>query len=291
MDPVAAVTRTAEAIYQRGDLSRRIAVGGGADELSTLGRTFNRMLDHIEQSVNAQRRFIGDASHELKTPLTVVRGNAELLARDPGGKDSQQAAAAILREATRMQRIVDDLMAIAELDAAPEMRLAPLDLRQLVRRVTRELAQLAGERRLRVSGTGPAWVVGDGDRLEHAVRNLVQNAITATEPAGRIEVDVTAAGAAVSLRVADDGPGIPPEHQLHVFERFYRVDKARSRAGGGTGLGLTIVRSVVEAHSGTVTAGSADLGGAEIELCLPAAPSPHAPAASAAPSAPWPERS
>ena len=266
MNPVKALTRTAEAIYQVGDLSRRIEVGKGGDEIKTLGRTFNRMLDSIEQLVTSQHRFLADASHELKTPLTVIRGNAEILCR---GADDE-AADAILREATRMQRIVDDLLAIAELDAATEMRFEPVEVRALAERAVHDLEPLAGSRDLWVQGDGEVLISGDVDRLERAVRNLVQNAIAATEPAGRIEVDVRRHNGMARLVVADDGRGIDPEHVPHIFERFYRVDPSRSRATGGTGLGLTIVKRVAEAHGGSVEAGRSELGGAVFEVRLPA---------------------
>ena len=269
VNPVAEITRTAEAIYRQGDLSRRINIGAGKDDLSALGRTFNRMLDHIEDSVESQRRFVGDASHELKTPLTVIRGNAELLGRDPSGLDAT-AAAAITREADRMQRIVNDLLAVAELDAPGELRFEPVNVRALIVRVLTDLGPVAAGRSLGLAGTDAAWVFADADKLERALRNLVQNAITATPDDGIIQVGLTVRDGTVSLTVSDNGPGIPTQHLPHVFDRFYRADPARSRAGGGTGLGLTIVRSVAETHGGSVQARRADLGGAEVEIRLPA---------------------
>ena len=269
VNPVAEITRTAEAIYLQGDLSRRISVGTGKDDLSALGRTFNRMLDHIEDSVESQRRFVGDASHELKTPLTVIRGNAELLGRDPSGSD-ETASQAITREADRMQRIVNDLLAVAELDAPGELRFEPVNLRALTARVLADLAPVAAGRSLTVAGADAAWVFADADKIERALRNLVQNAITATAGDGVIQIRLIARDRTVALIVSDNGPGIPPDHLPHVFDRFYRVDAARSRAGGGTGLGLTIVRSVAETHGGSVEARVGDLGGAEIEIRLPA---------------------
>ncbi len=273
VNPVAEITRTAEAIYRQGDLSRRINIGAGKDDLSALGRTFNRMLDHIEDSVEAQRRFVGDASHELKTPLTVIRGNAELLGRDPSGIDDT-AAAAITREADRMQRIVNDLLAVAELDAPGELKFEPVNLRALVVRVLTDLGPVAAGRSLVLAGANAAWVFADADKLERALRNLVQNAITATPDDGVIQVRLTVRDRSVSLTVSDNGPGIPAPHLPHVFDRFYRVDPARSRAGAGTGLGLTIVRSVAETHGGSVQARQADLGGAELEIRLPAGQPP-----------------
>lgn len=272
VNPVAEITRTAEAIYRQGDLSRRINVGGGKDDLSALGRTFNRMLDHIEDSVESQRRFVGDASHELKTPLTVIRGNAELLGRDPAGSDA--ATRAITREADRMQRLVNDLIAVAELDAPGELKLQPVNLRALAVRVLTDFGPVAAGRSLTLAGADAAWVFADADKLERALRNLVQNAITATADNGVIQIRLTVRDRTVALVVSDDGPGIPPEHLPHVFDRFYRVDPARSRAGGSTGLGLTIVRSVAETHGGSVQAGRADLGGAEFEIRLPATQPP-----------------
>ena len=269
VNPVAEITRTAEAIYLQGDLSRRISVGTGKDDLSALGRTFNRMLDHIEDSVEVHRRFVGDASHELKTPLTVIRGNAELLGRDPSGSD-EAASQAITREADRMRRIVNDLLAVAELDAPGVLKLEPVNLRPLTARVLADLAPVAAGRSLTVAGADAAWVFADADKIERALRNLVQNAITATAGDGVIQIRLVARDRTVALIVSDNGPGIPPDHLPHVFDRFYRVDAARSRAGGGTGLGLTIVRSVAETHGGSVEARVGDLGGAEIEIRLPA---------------------
>lgn len=269
MNPVKALTRTAEAIYRVGDLSQRIEVGKGGDEIKTLGRTFNRMLDSIEQLVTSQHRFLADASHELKTPLTVIRGNAEILCRGASAGDDAEAADAILRESTRMQRIVDDLLAIAELDAATEMRFEPVEVRALAERAVHDLEPLAGRRELRVRGDIEVLVSGDVDKLERALRNLVQNAIAATEPAGRIEIDVRRHNGMARLVVADDGRGIDPGHVPHIFERFYRVDTSRSRATGGTGLGLTIVKRVAEAHGGSVEAGRSELGGAVFEVRIP----------------------
>ena len=160
LNPVKVLTRTAEAIYRVGDLSRRIEVGKGRDEIKTLGRTFNRMLDSIEQLVTSQHRFLADASHELKTPLTVIRGNAEILCRGASSGDDGEAADAILREATRMQRIVDDLLAIAELDAATEMRFELVEVRALAERAVHDLEPLAGSRKLRVRGTARCWSRG-----------------------------------------------------------------------------------------------------------------------------------
>jgi signal transduction histidine kinase len=276
VNPVAEITRTAEAIYRQGDLSRRINVGTGKDDLSALGRTFNRMLDHIEDSVEVQRRFVGDASHELKTPLTVIRGNAELLGRDPSVSDAT-ATQAITREADRMQRIVNDLLAVAELDARGELKFEPVNLRALTMRVLTDFGPVAAERSLTLSGDDAAWVYADADKLERALRNLVQNAITATADDGDIQISLTKRDRSVALVVSDNGPGIPPEHMPHIFDRFYRVDPARSRAGRSTGLGLTIVRSVAESHGGSVQARRADLGGAEIEIRLPASRPPAAP--------------
>ncbi len=273
--PVAEMTKTAETITRQGDLSKRISGVDGSDELSTLGRTFNRMLDHIEQGVMAQRRFVADASHELKTPLTAIRGNADLLGRGLGERDTEEAAAAILREATRMQRIVNDLLAIAELDSTPEMQLEPVEINQLMRRVAGDFEPIADGRTLQVNGNGTALVIGDMDKLERALRNLVQNAISATRSDGRIEIGVARHDGEVVINVADDGSGIPPAHLPHVFERFYRVDPARARSGGGTGLGLTIVQSIAEAHGGSVIARNGRSGGAEFEVRLPVAPAPH----------------
>ena len=173
-----------------------------------------------------------------------------------------------------MQRIVNDLLAVAELDAPGELKFEPVNLRALVVRVLTDLGPVAAGRSLVLAGADAAWVFADADKLERALRNLVQNAITATPDDGEIQVKLTVRDRTVSLTVSDNGPGIPAPHLPHVFDRFYRVDPARSRAGAGTGLGLTIVRSVAETHGGSVQARHADLGGAELEIRLPAGQPP-----------------
>ncbi len=273
MDPVADITRTAEAIYRQSDLGRRINAGRGSDELSTLGRTFNRMLDHIEEAVDNQQRFIGDASHELQTPLTVIRGNAELLTGNP--QSTKEAAPAIIREADRMQRIVDDLLAVTELDIRGELHVESIDMHSLVKRIIHDMQPLTGHRSITLHDPNHSSTFGDEEKIELAIRNLLRNAITATSEKGIIEVHLEIDNQEISIKVRDDGHGIPPDHLAHVFDRFYRIDRARSRKVGGTGLGLTIVRGVAESHGGNVTAGNSTLGGAEFEIRLPLKPEPR----------------
>ena len=273
MDPVAEITRTADAIYRQNDLGRRINAGRGSDELSTLGRTFNRMLDHIEEAVDSQQRFIGDASHELQTPLTVIRGNAELLTADP--QSTKEASPAIIREADRMQRIVDDLLSVTELDIPGDLRVTSIEMHSLITRIIHDMQPLTAHRSITVHSPNHSLAFGDEEKIELAIRNLLRNAITATSEKGIIEVHLEIDNQEISIKVRDDGYGIPPDHLAHVFERFYRIDRARSRKSGGTGLGLTIVRGVAESHGGNVTARNSTLGGAEFEIRLPLKPEPH----------------
>ncbi len=273
IDPVAEITKTAEAIYRQSDLGRRINAGRGSDELSTLGRTFNRMLDHIEEAVGNQQRFIGDASHELQTPLTVIRGNAELLRGNP--QSAKEASPAIIREADRMQRIVDDLLSVTKLDMPGDLHVESIDMHSLTKRIIHDMQTLMGQRSITIHDPNHSSTFGDEEKIELAIRNLLRNAITATSENGIIEIHLEIDNQEISIKVRDDGYGIPPDHLNHVFERFYRIDRARSRRSGGTGLGLTIVRGVAEAHGGNVTARNSTLGGAEFEIRLPSEPVPR----------------
>ena len=292
LQPLAEVETTAAAIAA-GDLSRRVPEGDRRTEVGRLAGALNGMLAQIEAAFGARasseaaarasedrmRRFVADASHELRTPLTSIRGYAELFRQgavsDPA--DVGRLVRRIEDEAARMGLLVEDLLLLARLDQQRPFQQAPVDLLGVVTDAAADARVLAPDRAidLAVTGTGPPVVLGDEARLRQVVANLVTNALTHT-PAGTpvaITLDTPQTGPGetgrVRLAVHDRGPGLPPEEQERVFERFYRADKARTRAAGGSGLGLSIVAALVAAHGGRVGVESAPGEGTSFVVELP----------------------
>jgi heavy metal sensor kinase len=261
IDQLAADARriTAERLHER------LSVPNRHDEIGRLAAVINDTFARLESSFDQLRRFTSDASHELRTPLSVIRGIGELkLAGTPGPAEYKEAIGSMLEEVDRLTRLVDTLLRLSRGDAGT-VRLSPevVDLGGLAREVAASLGVLAEERRQRfqVDDAGHIRVSADRLVLRDAVTNLVDNAIKYGPPGSTILVAVSGNAAQASLTVADEGPGIPPEHRARVFDRFYRVDEGRSRETGGTGLGLAIARWAVEANGGTIaledtTAGS-----------------------------------
>jgi signal transduction histidine kinase len=247
--PVRAVSDTAEMISES-DLSQRIAVSGD-DDVADLARTFNRMLDRIEAAFEGQRRFLDDAGHELRTPITVVRGHLEVMGDDPD--ERVRAMPLVIDELARMGRIVDDLLVLARADRPDFLAPGPVDLADLTIEVVAKARPL-GDRRWEVSEVAEATVVADGQRLTQALMQLVSNAVDHTSPGDRIAVGSAVRDGRVLLWVQDEGSGIAASDQRRIFERF-----ATGSADGGpsTGLGLAIVRSIANAHRGVVRVDSA----------------------------------
>jgi heavy metal sensor kinase len=237
------------------DLSRRIEVRS-RDELGRLGRTINAMLDRLERAFARQRQFTADASHELRTPLSVIEAEATLaLRRERAAEDYQKALETIAEEAAGMNRLIDQLLSLARSDEGKgRLVREPVDLSELASEVVAGMNPLAEERRVSLEWERAEGVVVDGDRtqLRRLIANLVDNGIRYTEAGGRVTVSVTRDGRRARLTVRDTGIGIPPEHLPHVFERFYRVHRARSREDGGTGLGLALCKAIADAHYGTI---------------------------------------
>ena len=278
--PVEGMVETATAIAA-GDLSRRVEVDQPGTELGRLGVALNDMLAQIEAALDARaasearmREFVGDAAHELRTPLTSLRGWAELYRRGMiGGDDGVKTAMArIESEGERMALLVDDLLLLARMDQQRPMEFAPLDLAALARDAALDFAAADPDRPLTLHADTAAPVVGDRHRLRQVVDNLLRNVRIHTPADAAVTVSVATVAGMVELRVADTGPGIPPEEQSRVFERFWRGDASRSRAKGGSGLGLAIVAAIVDAHGGTVAVESAPGAGATFILRIPAAP-------------------
>jgi anti-sigma regulatory factor (Ser/Thr protein kinase) len=234
----------------------------------------NRALVPIQQSLETQRRFVSDASHELRTPIAVVKANNELLLRHPEAtiESSLDQVEAVAAEADQMARLVEDLLTLARADEGrATLHFEPLDFGALVDEVGRDMAALAELREISLQvETQPAEVEGDRQRLRQLTVILVDNALKYTPAGGSVVVRVGRSGRRAELSVRDTGPGIAAEHQRRVFDRFYRVDAARTRAVGGTGLGLPIARWITEAHEGRLTLESVPGKGSTFTVRLPA---------------------
>jgi heavy metal sensor kinase len=253
--PVEQLRLAAEAITAD-RLDRRLVAPNPEDELGRLARTINAMMARLERSFEEVRRFTADASHELRTPLTALRAEVEVaLGKPPAQLDSQQVLGDVLEELVRMSRLTDQLLALSRRDAGVEQLSAvPLDLPALVSGVVealRPLAEIKGVQ-LWLEQDELVRISGDESLLRQVFINLLDNAIKYTPAGGTVRVRVGRRDSAAVVTVADTGIGIPAEHLPHVFDRFYRVDRARTRAEGGTGLGLSIARSIVLAHRGSI---------------------------------------
>ena len=266
LKPLEEIARRAEEISARSFAP--LPVPEGADEVAALARALNRMLGRLEEAFEAQRRFLADASHELRTPITAILGHVSYLKRRTNPSERQiESLEVIAREGERMKKLVGDLLDLAESEGGWRFEPRPVLLQQVLAEVAEEFAPaFEGEIRLELPDEG-VWVLSDPDRLHQVFANLVSNAIKAG--AKTITLRLRAPGERAIVQVADDGPGIPKEHLPHLFERFYRVDKARDREKGGSGLGLAIVKAIVEASVGEVWAESEPGKGATFSVALP----------------------
>lgn len=269
--PIAKMTGTARSIALSRDLSHRIEMPPHHDELGRLAATFNNMLASIESAYSAQQRFVSDASHELRAPLTAIQGNLELLNRHRTMPEAEreEALAEITREADRLTRLVADLLALARADAGIPLRPRLLDLDAVVLDIFKSARQLAQGQTLLLDPFEPAQIRGDEDRLKQLLLILLDNALKYTPPGGKVTLGLRRDKSCVVMLVRDSGVGISPEDLPHVFERFYRADPARSRDPGGTGLGLSIASWIIEQHRGTITIDSQPGEGTLITVRLP----------------------
>lgn len=281
--PVVRVSETARRITATRDFEERIPqtlnLKGQHDEISELAATFNRMIEELGRVFDVHRQFMADTSHELRTPLTIIQGNLDLLKRGLPPDEAAEAVAETSEEAARLSRLVSDLLMLAQADAGMMVERTEIDLAEVVRRSFHRATQLAETQakplKLTLERLDPARILGDEYRLDQAIFNLLDNAVRYTQQ-GEINVSLVVEHPPNSLGVAcisvkDTGPGIAPEHLGRLFERFYRVDKARSRALGGTGLGLAIVKYIVEAHSGQVKVESQPGVGSTFKILIPLA--------------------
>ena len=290
LGPVEALTAAARKM-EKGDLSQRVSVRS-QDEIGELARSFNAMADGLARIEQLRRHMVTDVAHELRTPLTNIRGYLEAL-RDGVAQPDAPLIDSLHEEALLLNRLIDDLQDLA-LAEAGQLRLArgPVALGALVEAAVSALRPALADKRLTIAVDVPADLPcadADAARVGQVLRNLLNNAITHTPPSGLMSVDayyiadcrlqiadyaplqsaIYNLQSAIVVRVRDSGPGIAPEHLPHIFERFYRADRARARATGGAGLGLTIVKQLVEAHGGCVWAASAPGQGATFAFTLP----------------------
>jgi heavy metal sensor kinase len=272
MAPVGEITRLAASI-DAVDLHSRLNLALPDDELGRLAATFDAMLARIEDAFERQRRFTGDAAHELRTPLSLLRGQVDLaLLRPRSPEDYQETLRALQGDLDRLTGLVGTLLTLARADAG-QLVLAPdrFDLAEMVELVFDQFAPRATEMGIALDREAtPCLLVADEDLLVQVLVNLVANALAHTPSGGTITVGCRRDAGTARLWVADTGAGIAAEHQARVFDRFYRVDPARSRAQGGTGLGLSISRTIVTAHGGAISLRSALGKGTTVEVVVPA---------------------
>jgi signal transduction histidine kinase len=250
-----------------GDLSPRLESSpASAAELRTLAEAFNHMLDRLDQAFARQRQFVSDASHELRSPMTAIRGQIEVLARNdsPSPEEIRRVEAMTMAEMRRVERLLDDLLALARLDEETEPSMEDIEAAPFLRGLV-----TANHERMEIGELASGTVRIDPDLIAQVIRNLLSNAHRHTGPDGRVSLSATAEGTVLTVMVDDDGPGVPGEERERVFDRFHRSESSRDRASGGSGLGLGIARSIVEMHGGRIWVEDSPLGGARVCFELP----------------------
>jgi signal transduction histidine kinase len=274
------MAQTAEQIGATQDLSRRLPEQATQDEVSRLQKSFNGMLQQLEDAYTrlqaalvAQRRFVADASHELRTPLTTIRGNIGLLLQRPDITADDRGAALkdIAGESERMSRMVQDLLTLARADAGQHLDKTLVDIQPLLQEITRQAQALQPSRDIALENGTPATVLGNPDALRQLLWILVDNAVKHTSDGGHVRLRLAADNGHAELSVADDGTGIPPGDLDRIFERFYQADAARSNEG--TGLGLAIAQWIAKEHDGKVVASNNPEQGATFTVEIPLAKS------------------
>ena len=264
-------------------LNTRLEVGHAAEELSALAVSFNELLSRLDQSFDSMRRFVQDASHEIRTPLAVIRGEADVsLANDRSAGEYKESLTIIQEESRRLSRLVEDLLNLARADAGRvQVQLQQLYINELLADCCRSLQPLAAARKIQLlcHAAEDVALKGDEELLRRMISNLIDNAIRYTPAGGKVSAAIETCGPEVRVLVSDTGVGIAPEAAGHVFERFYRVDQARSRhkpetISGGFGLGLSIVKWIAEAHHAAVELSSQPGAGSTFTVRLPRAAAP-----------------
>lgn len=279
--PLSKMADTVEQI-DAGNLAERFPTGQGQIEIDTLAFSLNGMLERLESSFKAEqeakeqmRRFVADASHELRTPLTSIHGFLEVLLRGAMNEPEklEKSLKSMHVESERMKKLVQDLLLLAKLDRTPVIDPAAGELDRVIKEMGSQLRLLAGERTVALRLVSQAHCLFDEDKIKQVILNLFQNAVQHTDSVkGQIEISLEKAGDGYELSVRDNGVGITEEHLPHLFDRFYRVDTSRTRKYGGAGLGLSITKSIIEIHGGTIRAESSVGKGSVFHVWLPESP-------------------
>jgi two-component system OmpR family sensor kinase len=269
--PIKAISTTAAKI-SAGDLSQRINVAETESELGRLAAVLNSTFSRLEAAFAQQQQFTADAAHELRTPITVILTQTQTaLSRERYATEYRETVEACQRSAQRMRRLTESLLELARLEAGQEtMKRLRFDLAKVVIDCVEQMQPIAGQRNVSIATElAPVEITGDAERLAQLVTNLLVNAIQYTRPGGEVRVKLEAQPGLAALTVADTGLGISAEDLPHVFERFYRGDKSRTISNGNAGLGLALVKAMVEAHGGTIEVSSRENVGATFTVRLP----------------------
>lgn len=252
LSPVSQLTQTARSIENGRDLSRRVGYRGPMDEIGQLASTFDHMIERLDRVFKSQEHFVADASHELRSPLTVIRGNLDLIKRSRTQTERRESLRAIESETARMTKVVKDLLSLAEADSGRLGEQQTVPLKEVLSDEMKRAQTVSGSRKIVTRHAEDLTVKGDKHRLRQLLGNLIDNAIRHTPEDGTISLSLYQDGEWARLEVEDTGVGIPDEELPHIFNRFHRVDKARSRERGGAGLGLALVKQIAEQHGGMV---------------------------------------
>jgi signal transduction histidine kinase len=271
LGPIARLTRAAASIAATGHYQERVPLTRRNDEIGQLATTINELIATVERTLGQQRQFLADTSHELRSPLTVVLANLNLLRRDLDQRERELSVQEATAEAQRMRKLVNDLLLLAQADAAQVIAQTPVCLDQLVEEVVATARRQTADHQIFTDVEEGVIVTGDWERLTQLLRNLLENALYHTPHDTRIDVRLYRSDNMARLEVADSGSGIAADDLAHIWDRFYRVDKARSRGFGGTGLGLAIVKYIAEAHGGSASVVSESGHGATFTVLLPLA--------------------
>jgi len=271
LQPIADITAHAQMLSEN-DLSLRLNVAGAKNELKDLAMVFNDMLDRIEAAYNGQKQFVSDASHELRTPIAVIQGYANLLER--WGKDAPQvrdeAISAIVNETANMKDLVEKLLFLARHDKQTfKLNLEHFELRELVEETVRETEMITANHRVETGELSSGILYADRNAIKQAVRVFIDNAVKYTPPGGAIRVACERTPGTVTIAVSDSGQGIASADLPNIFDRFYRADAARSGKVSGHGLGLAIARIIVSSHGGKIHVTSQKGVGSTFRIILP----------------------
>ena len=272
LKPFEEITKTAERITYE-NLNTQIVTSRKEEEVQRLVQSFNSMVRRLDESFQQMRKFNADVAHELRTPIAILQGETELALRTPNlSEEIQSVLVSNLEELDRLTRLVNDMLVLAEADAGRHVLVKkPVNLNALLRDLIDQMRLLATERNVQIDlrGRGDLWVEADELWLRRALVNLLDNAIKYSKDGGKVEVSIGAENSTAKVKIKDNGIGILPEDMPLIFDRLYRGDPARSRGSGGSGLGLTFVKWIVEAHRGTIHVVSQPDQGATFEIVFP----------------------